>query len=241
VIFLFFQTSENGIITWIQTNFNAILISIITIIVGYIIYFIFNHEFSQLELIKKMNSTSRKSFLRIIKIILILIILSIILGQFGESLATLTSLIPILAGTILGFAAMNTLGNLIAGIIIITSKPFVVGDRIQWDNRMADVIEITLMFTILEDLDKIKIIIPNQKLLTTEINNMGSHDPIRRSVTITVGFNEEINKLEKVLIEAAKEIPEVLPDPSPYVWITEFKDYTIEGPFLVFNEKFHIV
>ena len=76
--------------------------------------------------------------------------------QFSEGIALITTMFTIIGGTILGFAAMNTLGNMIAGIIIMVSKPFNVGDRIIFKQKLADVIDIKLVYTELKDLDEIK-------------------------------------------------------------------------------------
>src|SRR4030042_2279531 len=155
--YLVYQNLFDDINAWIVANLTAIVVSIFTIITGYVIYKLMLRQFKKLALGKRIEELTGKNIGRVIKIILILIVLSVILGQFWASISVLTSILPVIIGTIFGFAAMNTLGNLIAGIIIITSKPFVVGDRIQWENRMADVVEITLMFTILEDIVFVKI------------------------------------------------------------------------------------
>jgi len=154
--------------------------------------------------------------------------------QFSEGIALITTMFTIIGGTILGFAAMNTLGNMIAGIIIMVSKPFNVGDRIIFKQKLADVIDIKLVYTELKDLDEIKISIPNQNLLSNEIQNLGENNIIRREVTVTPGFDVDREKVEKVLLIAAKKVQEVLEDPEPYVWINKFQNYAVEYKLFVF-------
>lgn len=115
------------------------------------------------------------------------------------------------------------------------SKPFSIGDRINYEGRVADIVDITLIYTIMEDLDGVTIYVPNQKLLNTEILNYGKKgNTIRRSVRITPEFDEDRLKVEKALLEAAKKVPAVLDKPEPYVWVHNFLDYAFEYTLFVF-------
>lgn len=154
--------------------------------------------------------------------------------QFAESLGLITALFTLVGGTIIGFAAMNTLGNMIAGIIIMVSRPFSVGDRILYDGKITDIVEIKLIYTTMVDLDNLKISVPNQLLLSQEIIDFGKKEIIRRHVTITPGFEEDRNKVEEVLLNAASKLHQVLKDPKPYVWINSFQNYAVEYRLYVF-------
>lgn len=70
-------------------------------------------------------------------------------------------------GTIIGFASMNTIGNVIAGTIVLISKPFKIGDRILFNKQFADVVPIDLIYTRMKTLDNVLISVPNQQLLTS--------------------------------------------------------------------------
>ena len=183
---------------------------------------------------EKLELSTAKNITRIIKYLIALIIITAILIQFAESLGLITALITLAGGTIVGFAAMNTLGNMIAGIIIMVSRPFTVGDRILYDGKITDITEIKLIYTTMVDLDNIKISVPNQLLLSQEIIDFGKKEIIRRHVSITPGFEEDRNKVEEVLLEAAGKIQQVLEDPKPYVWINSFQNYAVEYRLYVF-------
>jgi small-conductance mechanosensitive channel len=149
--------------------------------------------------------------------------------QFAESVGIITALLTIMGGTIIGFAAINTLGNIIAGLIIMITKPFSVGDRILYKGKMADVVDIELMYTVLIDLDGVEIHVPNQLLLSEEIINYRKDGHIVRiGIVVTPGFDIDQTIVEKVLIDAAKNVPEVLNKPEPYVWINQFQNYAVE-------------
>jgi small-conductance mechanosensitive channel len=222
------------ILEWFSLYLIPILISILAIIIGYLLYLIIKKQVLRLVKNEKLERSTAVNITKIIKYLFFLVVITAILTQFAESLGFITALFTLVGGTIIGFAAMNTLGNMIAGIIIMLSRPFTVGDRILIEGRIADITEIKLIYTTMIDLDNVKISIPNQKLLSQEIDDLGKNNIIRRHVSVTPGFEEDRKKVEDTLLNAAKTIPEVLDDPQPYVWINSFQNYAVEYRLYVF-------
>ncbi|MFX1569221.1 MAG: mechanosensitive ion channel family protein [Promethearchaeota archaeon] len=231
---MIFQNIIDVILGWIITNWQAILTVILAIIIGWLIFIIFRKQIKRLQKQEKLAEQTAKNLLRVSKILIILIIVSMILVQFVEAIGLITSLFTLVGGTIIGFAAISTFGNAIAGIIIMTSRPFVVGDFITYNNRIAEVYEIKLIYTVLIDFDRIKISIPNQKLLSDETENLGKNNVIRRKIKITADYSEDRLKVEKALLEAVEGIPEILKNPKPFVAITDFQNFAIEYTLFVF-------
>ena len=231
---MIFQDILTVFLSWLSVNLIPIIISTITVIIGYVIYFLIRKQLKSLQKKEKLSETTSRSLSKVIKYLIGLIIISAIFFQFAESLGYITAMFSLVGGTIIGFATMNTLGNAIAGLIIMISRPFSVGDRLFFDGKIVDVEDIKLVFTILFDLDGIKISVPNQKMITNDIVDFGKKNTIRRNVTITPSFQEDRQKVERVLLEAANRVPEVLNDPKPYVWITNFQNYAVEYKLFVF-------
>jgi small-conductance mechanosensitive channel len=234
VIKIIFQNIFDIILNWLSIYFFPITISLISILIGYIVYYLIKRQFLRLVEKKKLEQSTSKNITKVLKYLIILIVLTAILTQFAESLGLITALLTVVGGTIIGFAAMNTLGNMIAGIIIMVSRPFSVGDRILYDNKITDITEIKLIYTTMLDLDNIKISVPNQKLLSQEIIDLGKKEIIRRHVSITPGFEEDRKKVENVLLKAAEDLEYVLKNPEPYVWINTFQSYAVEYRLYVF-------
>ncbi len=231
---LIFQNFFEIFLDWINIYLFPIIVSILAIIIGYIIYFILKREILRLSKRNKLELTTANNITKVIKYLIGLIIITAILIQFAESLGFITALFTLVGGTIIGFAAMNTLGNMIAGIIIMVSRPFAVGDRILYAGKIADITEIKLIYTSMVDLDNLKISVPNQMLISKEIFNFGKNNIIRRHVAITPGFDEDREKVETVLIETAGKFSQILKDPEPYVWINSFQNYAVEYRLYVF-------
>jgi small conductance mechanosensitive channel len=231
---MLFQNIIDIIVGWIFDNLFNILLVAIAVIIGWLINLIFKKQIKRLQKQEKLEEQTARNLQRLVKVIIILIIISMILVQFVEAIGLITSLFTLVGGTILGFAAISTFGNAIAGIIIMTSRPFVVGDYIIHNNKVARVYEIKLIYTKLIDFDGIKISIPNQTLLSEESENLGKKEIIRRQIKITADYAEDHKKVEKALLEATEHVPELLKDPIPFVWITEFQSYAIEYTLFVF-------
>ena len=221
-------------IDWIATNLNNLIFSVIMVVAGYILYRLISRQVRNLSHNEKLEKHLALTIIRVVKWLSALIIFSAILAQWGVTLGTIMTIATIFGGTIIGFAAINTIGNAIAGLIVMTSRPFAVGDRIYFNGKFADVIAIDLIYTKMFTLDNVLVSVPNQELLKTEVDNYGKENIIRRRCTVTPGFEYDSAKVEQALLEAADKTRDVLKDPKPYVWITNFQNYAVEYSLYVF-------
>ncbi|MBD3197078.1 MAG: mechanosensitive ion channel [Candidatus Lokiarchaeota archaeon] len=221
-------------ITWFLDNIVAFVLSGATIVIGYVIFYGIKKQILRWKDKERFDDATAQNMIKLLRLITYIVVISIIAIQFAETLSVFTGFITVSIGTVIGFASMNTLGNLIAGIIIIASKPFRVGDRILFLERIADVVDIKLIYTILEDIDGVRISIPNQKLLKEEILNFGRNKILRREIFITPGYDTDPRLVEKALLEAAEKFGNILKYPEPRVDLYQFLDYAIKYRLIVF-------
>jgi small-conductance mechanosensitive channel len=227
----------NAIGEWGITNLPNIVFSFVTIIVGYVVIKLVAREIRALRNQKKLEEHAAYTLNRLLKWVTFVAVFSIILAQFGITLGVVSGLLTVLGGTIIGFAAINTLGNTIAGLIVMTSRPFKVGDRIFFNGQFADVEAIELIYTKMRTLDNVLVSIPNQELLKAEIDNYGKKSVVRRGCSITAGYELPSEQVETALMEAANrlvEMKDVLKKPEAYVWVTKFGNYAVEYTLYVF-------
>jgi small conductance mechanosensitive channel len=227
----------NAIGEWAIANLPNIVFSFVTVIVGYVVIKLVAREIKSLKNQKKLEEHAAYTLNRILKWVTFVAVFSIILAQFGITLGTVSGLLTVLGGTIIGFAAINTLGNTIAGLIVMTSRPFKVGDRIFFNGQFADVEAIELIYTKMRTLDNVLVSIPNQELLKAEIDNYGKKSVVRRGCSITAGYELSSEQVERALMEAANrlvEMKDALKEPKAYVWVTKFGNYAVEYTLYVF-------
>ena len=139
------------------------------------------------------------------------------------------------AGTIIGFASSDTIGNAIAGFIILFSRPFVIEDRIKIGEYMGDVEKITLIFTTLITTNLEEVNIPNRQILNSEIVNYGTTGPVRISVTCAVDYERDIEEFKKHLLDVSTNVVGVAKVPKSFVRVTNLGKYAAELSLFVFT------
>jgi MscS family membrane protein len=139
------------------------------------------------------------------------------------------------AGIAVGFAAKDTLSNLIAGVLLIIDRPFEVGDRIEvWSApknsaTWGDVIDIGLRATKIKTTDNIVIIIPNNEIMMRDIVNYTTiSEDIRVRIPIGVSYDTDINKAKAVIRDVAKTPEWVVKDPPPMVVVKAFGESSVD-------------
>ena len=234
------QNFLSSIGQWTIANASNIIFSFVAIVAGYLIVKIVAREIKSLRSQNRLEQHAAYTMNRLLKWVVFLAVFSIILMQFGITLGEVFGLVTVIGGTIIGFASINTLGNTIAGLIVMTSRPFKVGDRIFFNGQFADVEAIELIYTKMRTLDNGLVSIPNQELLKTEIDNFGKESIVRRHCAITAGYELTEQQVKAALMEAASKLSkteDVLTEPKPYVWITNFGNFAVEYTLYVFIQE----
>jgi len=139
------------------------------------------------------------------------------------------------AGLAIGFAAKDTLSNLIAGVLLIIDRPFEIGDRIEvWSApagsaTWGDVVDIGLRATKIKTTDNIVIIIPNNEIMKRDIVNYTIISAlIRVRVNIGVSYETDIRKAKDIIVDVARRMEWVSESPSPKVVVRNFGDSSVD-------------
>lgn len=166
----------------------------------------------------------RQAIGSIMRYIFIVIGFLIILQTAGIDLTALN----ILAGAVgigLGFGLQNIANNFISGLIILFERPIKIGDRIEVGNVAGDVVSIGARSTTVITNDNISIIIPNSKFISENVTNWSYNDSrVRFKIPISVAYDSDVKLVEKLLLDVARENPDVLDTPAPGVRFLEFGD-----------------
>jgi MscS family membrane protein len=138
-------------------------------------------------------------------------------------------------GIAIGFASKDTLANLFSGIFIVADAPYKIGDYIILDSgERGKVTDIGMRSTRILTRDDIQIIIPNAAIGAAKIvNESGGPHPKRRiRSAVGVAYGSDIDKVRRVLIEVAHNIPEVVSDPEPRVRFRTFGNSSLDFELL---------
>ncbi|NHJ41263.1 MAG: mechanosensitive ion channel [Asgard group archaeon] len=226
---------------WLKANYVQLLIALAVIVVATIVLIVVTRSIKRLEKKNKLTESYSKTLVRIVRFVYFLIFMFSILTAFNVTVGAITGAVALLGGTIIGFAAINTIGNALAGLIVMINKPIHIGDRILFKDEFADVVSIELIYTRLRTLDLAIILIPNQELLKIEIHNYGKDNIIKRRCTVTAGYEVDSIYVEKALLTAVEGIKGVLDNPPPKVRLTDFQNFAVEYKLFYSIDDIHKV
>ena len=174
----------------------------------------------------------RKAFSYLFNIILFLLFLKIMRVDMKVILGA-TGLLTIA----IGFAARTPISNLISGVFLIFERPFVVGNVIEVNGLMGEVVSRNLLSLTMRTLDNRMMRIPNETVMGTSVSNL-SYFPIRRlDLNYLISNRESIGRVEKIFHEVASRNGLALDEPLPYFYVNEFRENSIEVIFRVWSSS----
>lgn len=147
---------------------------------------------------------------RIVVAVLWVVALGIALGQFPELRVLSAGMLASagVSGLVVGFAARNTLGNAVAGVIIAFSQPVRIGDDIEFRSERGVIEDITLFFAVLRLGDGKRLIIPNDVLSNEVLKNLTLGDVTRVArAEVLAPPRADAVALRQALLEVANAAP----------------------------------
>lgn len=132
-----------------------------------------------------------------------------------------------IAGLTVGFALQDITRNFVAGIILMTRKPFKIGDLITVGSHAGTVLNINTRDTIIKTLDGEVVIIPNINVFNTAIINHTDLPQQRRTVRIGLGYSEDMSRASQIFLDTLNSIDGVLKNPPASVLAEQLDDSTV--------------
>ncbi len=162
----------------------------------------------------------RRLRVRVVRIVVLLFALVLALDKFGFQIAPLVAGIGV-AGLGIGIALQGVLSNVIAGLTIIFTKPFRVGEHIEIVGMKGDVSTIELFSTTLVHPDQSRIIIPNRKIVGEILHNFGTMRQLHLSVAVPHG--SDLGTVLGLVRDVVGANPRVLPQPAAVIGVAQIE------------------
>lgn len=147
------------------------------------------------------------------------------LQQFADVTAFLAGL-GILGFTV-GFALQDVMKNFAAGVLLLLQKPFRMGDNISVAGFDGTVTAIDLRSTEIRTFDGRAVIVPNADVLNHAIINFTRSVNRRIELPVGVAYGSDLEQVQKLTMEAIRQVPGLLNDPAPQVIFRNFGDSSI--------------
>ena len=131
-------------------------------------------------------------------------------------------------GLAIGFGMQKTIGNLIAGIILLMDRSIKPGDVIAVGDSFGWVNKIGVRAVSVLTREGKEHLIPNEDLMTREVENWSySNRNVRISIPVGVSYNTDMDHAIELMKQACVDVPRVLKHPKPVVWMLEFGDNSV--------------
>lgn len=122
-----------------------------------------------------------------------------------------------IVGFTIGFALQDIARNFVSGILLLIRQPFEIGDAVEVAGLSGTVLEISTRDTVIKSLDGEAVIIPNSEVFASSITNYSKLPQRRRTITIGLGYGEDVDRAVQLFREAIQGVTGVLADPPPSV------------------------
>jgi small conductance mechanosensitive channel len=166
----------------------------------------------------------RDLLVRVVRIFVLGLFAIMALQNLGVELLPLIAGVG-LAGAGIALAMQGVLGNLVAGLTIIFTRPFKVGEYISMLGVEGKVETISLFNSVLSHPDLSRVVIPNRKIVGEILHNYGK---IRQQdIVVGVAYDTDLNKALAAINEILQANSRVLKDPPPVIAVSVLADSSI--------------
>lgn len=148
------------------------------------------------------------------------------IGVLGVSTASFVAVLGA-AGLAIALAFQGTFSNFAAGIMLLTFRPFDVGDFVEVGGGSGTVKEVSIFSCILHTGDNVQIRVPNSQIFGATIKNFSANDTRRIDLVMGVGYEDDLGTAVRTCMDTISADPRVLADPEPVVAVHELADSSV--------------
>lgn len=183
---------------------------------------LFDRLFAQVEL----DRTARVFVATVARFTVGVVTALAVLDQLGVDTTSILTSLGVM-GLTLGFAAQNTLSNVISGLFIFWDRPFVIGDLVEIDDVYGRVETITLRSTRLVTPDGRMVALPNTMVANGRVISYTNFPHLRIEVEVTVSPETDLAHARRVLLQTLADDPDYMDKPAPDVVVSALNDDSV--------------
>ncbi len=252
--FSFSQTWAHTLLTYFMIPINKVVnafvdylpnlatIIVIVVLVNYInkfLHLIFDEIGSGKITLDNFPSEWADPTFKIVRFLVIAFAITVIFPYLPGSDSPIFQGISVFIGILFSLGSSSAISNIVSGVVLTYMRPFKIGDRVKIAETTGDIVEKTLLVTRVRTVKNVDITIPNSMILGSHIINYSSsatNTGLILHTTVTIGYDVPWNKVHELLISAAAESENVLPEPKPFVLQTSLDDFYVSYELNVYTK-----
>lgn len=176
---------------------------------------------------KKINDLMAKFLLKVVSVTCWIFVFLVVLSHLGVDLAPIIAGLGI-TGFILGFAFQETLGNLLAGVMIVLNSPFRIGDYVEVGGMNGTVRDMDMMSVTMSTPDNKRVIMANKLIWGKAIVNFSFTETRRVEMGVSIAYDSDVNKAKAIIREILDGYPEILPEPQPVIEVNKLNESSVD-------------
>ncbi|TKG91060.1 mechanosensitive ion channel [Puteibacter caeruleilacunae] len=220
------EKNVNSLWGYVEVYGPKLLYAIIVLLVGLWVIKLITKRTGKMMEKSNMDESLRPFLNSLLSITLKTLLVITVLHMVGVAMASFIAILAA-AGLAIGMALSGTLQNFAGGVMILIFKPFKVGEVIEAQGYLGVVTEIQIFVTIMNTPDNKMVIIPNGGLSTGSLINYSRLENRRVDFVFGIGYSDDIDKAKDILLKVAADGKSVLPEPAPFVEVSELADSSV--------------
>ncbi len=188
-----------------------ILIILVSLLLGWIVKKAIYLIFINVRAKRKSDPGIYVLYIFLLRLTILIIGISFAISLEPSIKSATTSLLASagLATAIIGFASKDVLTNLVSGAMIVIFRPFTLGHWIKVGNiTEGSVEEIKMLYTVIKDVTNRRLIIPNSKILSTDvINSSYREEDVVQYVEFDISYESDVKKAKEIIRDVAEASP----------------------------------
>ena len=204
---------------------SALIVLIITLLVsGWVSDFV--KRLARRMTANEADRTLPEFFSQVVRWILLLVGFVMVLNKLGVET---TSFITVLgaASLAIGLSLQNTLGNVAAGLMILFTKPYRIGDSVITGETKGRVHRLGVFTTEVDNYDNIRVYVPNAKVFAAEVQNLTTNGSLKIDLKVEVGYDADLPKVLDIVKAVVERQPLRLPAHDIWAGYQGFNDSSI--------------
>ena len=153
--------------------------------------------------------------------------------------------LSIFTGVIVSLGSTSFIGNVLAGLTIIYTRTYKMGDWVKIGDDTGEVIEMNLSVTKLSSIRNTDVVIPNSVVLNKSVINYSTPIPRMKGImlktNISIGYDVPAEKVTQLSLQAVKDTDNILDDPAPFLWQSKLDDFYVVYTICSFTDKPNIM